>query len=271
MNTEIRATTILLLLVVYFFVGAAPIWAKPDSNCQHLLGLSKDSEEFMDQLIRLEQQLEETQNIVYAKHSSNSSLQAKLGALQAHYQQLTANWDDPAIDTHQFLRELNHMLTLMTKFSEELALIEKQNSTTSFEKAIEEPTVLVPNKTYILASMDPDVTGVSFSQEVLQSIFWSTQPIMLRAQDLIYRGLIRGRRHATDKSGIILFVNEHDVYKVKIAGTSVGAIRVAGFFQGKVFHIVAWAQESSHNGHNSNRLTEHVKNIRLKFEKTGSY
>lgn len=107
--------------------------------------------------------------------------------------------------------------------------------------------------------MDPHLKGVSFSKDVVESVFWSNQPHMQMASDLIFRALVRGRAFAAPKSGLLKFEEASDVWKIKIVGpTVVGAIRLAGYFEGETFHVVYWSNEASHGNRAVNQMIDAV-------------
>jgi hypothetical protein len=136
---------------------------------------------------------------------------------------------------------------------------------------MENPLLLRPGLLYTVTGLDPHVRRVSFSEEVLADIFWNPQPLMQRAVALIHKALQRGRSHATDSSGIEQFTDYKTVFKVRITGSAVGAIRVAGFFDGEDFHIVTWSNDAKHNPHSTRRITHQVNDIRDTFFRTGHY
>lgn len=139
------------------------------------------------------------------------------------------------------------------------ALLQQRELVSDFSQVIENPRVMRADYIYSFEGMDPHLKGVSFSKDVVESIFWSSEPHMHMAANLIFRALARGRSHAVPKSGIFKFEEASDVWKVKIKGpTVVGAIRLGGYFQGETFHIVYWSNEASHGNRSVNQMINAV-------------
>ncbi len=162
-------------------------------------------------------------------------------------------------------------LSEQLKELETFAMVLNQKANADFEFLMNHSLLLRPGLLYQLNGMDPSVQRVSFSADVLSNIFWNEQPLMQRAIPLLHRALLRGRIHATDKSGIFPFPGDKSVFKVKIKGQNVGAIRLGGFFIGSDFHIVTWSQDSAHGVHASQRIFEQVNRIRDTFLRTNHY
>lgn len=225
----------------------------------------------LDSLTNLEQEIKTISDVYYRKFSNNQRMIENLGKINNLFEETFMMLEATNTQSKALKFKIEFLAHKVDEFKNTLFILEQRQTNTRLAKAMENPKILLAERLYELNGMDPMIQKVSFSKEVLEDIFWNEQPLMQRASGLIFRGLHRGRQFATDKSGIISFDNDRSVFKVKISGDTVGAIRVAGFIHGRDFHVVAWSNESSHDVNSTPRLTDKVNRIKEHFLKTGSY
>lgn len=261
------------LLLVYLFFSTAFSIGLAQQQCLDIFAIWKKTADVdpIDTLMALEQEISAISETYHKKFSKDVTMGKELGKINKLFEEVFSELGSNSSQSSSFHSKIEFLIKKINEFKSMAFILEQRQTNTNFNAAVENYKILVEGRLYELNGMDPLLQKVSFSKEVLESIFWSDQALMQRAAELIFRGLERGRKFATDKSGVIAFVNDKSVYKVKISGDVVGALRVAGFFHGLNFHIVAWANESSHNHNNSQRLTEKVNRIREIFFKTGHY
>lgn len=72
-------------LIVYFLVSVALIWSKRSELCQKFIGVERDSDETIEVLISLEQDLQEVQTIVFSRHAKNHDVISRFKYLQSKY------------------------------------------------------------------------------------------------------------------------------------------------------------------------------------------
>jgi hypothetical protein len=260
-------TRFLRYLIVYLLVSFVFLSAKAQNRCQQLFAVTKNqSEIILDTLVAVEKRL-------------SDFLQTRSGILldptiAKQYAKVNLLFEDVV---NQISLDNSASTALFEKLFTELETLEisgmilAMKTKADLPVLMENPLLLRPGLLYTVTGLDPHVRRVSFSEEVLADIFWSPQPLMQRAVTLIHKALQRGRSHTTDSSGIEPFTHDKSVFKVRITGSVVGAIRVAGFFNGEDFHVVAWSNESNHNAHASSRVTRQVNDIRDTFFRTGHY
>lgn len=267
-NLYMKKQHLYVFWIVFIFCTTAFSTSFAQMQCKDLFLSSKEP---LDILATLEAEVDEVVrgSLVFAE--LEPELPRLTYRLQALFENAVESLDSYNTDQNIFSRAMQSLSYSVVKIKKFLFILETRQRNTDYKLARENPILLSENRLYSLQSMDTSVERVSFSREVLEGVFWSEQPLMQRAAGLIFRGIDRGRKHATDKSGIIAFTNDSIVYKVKITGDVVGAIRVAGFFNGRDFHIVTWSKDSLHNDHSSHRLTERVRAIRENFLRTGHY
>ena len=169
---------------------------------------------------------------------------------------------DSAQVQHEIKKQIDILNSSLDKIEQILRVQKARKENTDFSQVLLTPEILRAEYLYEVNGMDPLVKRVLFSEKVAKEIFWSENQLYKRASELILRGIIRGKKYAIDSAGIIPFSNDKSVFKVKITGTAVGAIRVAGYFKGTDFYIVDFLTESNHGEHSSNKITTHVNQIR---------
>lgn len=224
----------------------------------------KFSNDYLENLIQLDEHLKQLEPRILALGAEGASLSRAFWTLRAQLETLESDAASN-MDQTKARQSMESFFVRLTELSADLELTEMKLRNTELSAALEDPRRLQENRLYTIESLDPHLKRVSFSREVLEGVFWSEQPLMKRATALIFRALNRGRQFATEKSGIRAFESDSEVFKVKIVGEAVGAVRVAGFFVNEDFHIVAWSNDSQHSAAQSMRLTTRVRHARDQY------
>lgn len=159
-------------------------------------------------------------------------------------------------------REIDNLNASLEKIERTLSIQQLRRENNDFNQLLLNPSIVRPEYLYEIQGMDMAVKRVLFSKEVTEEIFWSENPLYQRASLLILKGIFRGRAFATDNLGIISFNTDRNVYKVKITGNTVGAIRVVGYLRGADFYVVDFSFDSNHKSSNSNALVESVYRLK---------
>lgn len=231
------------------------------NHCDHSL-LGEDA--VLEQLIALENRVEDLivqLTALKAYNSDDGKIGAQLYRIQNRINEFIENADS-TMSRQIFEKQSQIIYRQLDDVQDHINLLIQRNSNTSWAAVIENPRLMKPDHFYQIDSLDNHLKQVVFAEDVVKEIFWSEQPLMQKASTLIFRALMRGRSHATDKSGIVAFETDRTVFKIRIIGTAVGAIRLAGYFVGESFFIVTWSNEPSHSDHASTKLIETVKRIR---------
>jgi hypothetical protein len=220
----------------------------------------------LNSLIALDEQIAHFEQTLGAL-SNDALIAQRLEDVRLNYREAEGLLGQNSNSLEPRIRSLSEQLKELETF----AMTLNQRANTDFEFLMNHSLLLRPGLLYQIKGMDHSVQRVSFSEDVLRGIFWSETPLMQRVVQLVHRALLRGRINATDNSGIFPFPGDKSVFKVKIYGQNVGAIRLGGFFIGSDFHIVTWSQDSTHGVHASQRIFEQVNRIRDTFLRTNHY
>ena len=206
----------------------------------------------LNELIAIESRVEKIERI-------KVEIQSALDIIRETINELVAGIDhNPAV-----FREIEKLSKKVEKIESQLAERIQRENVTNLQEAMSNLRLVRANFFYKVESQDPYLQRIIFSESVVHDVFHSQNALYDgRLGDQILKSLYRGRRFSTDTSGIIPFTNDKSVFKIKIAGTALGALRLAGYFVGQDFYVVSFMHESSHNKRTSHRLTDQVNSIR---------
>ena len=262
------------VFLVYLIVSTAFTSGYAQQKCGDYLSpdsvtLSKTDP--VELLAYFELKVKDLAEIYSTEFGHDPKLGEALGKLTEEFEELILALDSSSGSEHSFAHKMGHLSKKINEFQEKISLLRQRHTNTDLEYAMSNPKVLAENRLYVINGMDPNVERVAFSKEVLESVFWSDEPLMHRASDLIFRALKRGRQFATEKSGVFPFESDRSVFKIKIIGEAVGSIRVAGFFVGRDFYVVDWTNDSNHGSSKYRHIVDRVNLIRAQYLKTSKY
>ncbi len=210
--------------------------------------------------IEIEAQITKINHELFDLNLSNHHLAKDLNRSKSIFERIVDEIGRVSLDTTS--RDIESLQHTLDKISDQVFVISMRRTNVDFDKVIEDPRLAKPDFLYPIKSMDPHFVRVSFTKDVLENVFWSEESTMVRASGLIMSALLKGRLHATSGSGVESFIDSRDVFKVKIRGSSAGAVRVAGYFVGTDYHIVAWDDEGNHTSKTTARMIENVRRVR---------
>lgn len=242
----------------YLLVTCAPFAAQaakdPMRQCLELFSVRSYS---LDHLINLEKRITTLQQSLYADKGTTpaETLIIEIQIEKARTA-LENSLDVVAEANGKVASEVEFAEKALTKGEDLFLLYKNRNLTTDYSLLLENPLFVRSEYLYKVNGLDPLVQRVLFSETVVRDLLWDEGVLYQHAAKLILRGILRGRAHATETSGIVPFSSDKSVFKMRIVGRSVGAIRVSGYFNGSDFYIVAWSQESGHGPHASKLLVE---------------
>lgn len=125
----------------------------------------------------------------------------------------------------------------------------KRMSNHSFNALYDSPEAIVPDRIYKITNPDTStLTGVSFSVDVVEDIFWSAQDIRkIVARQLLKLLIIDGFNRGLATHDIKKTIVDPSVLMLGVPPIkAVGAYRFLGYLDGTTLRIVTWSNDSNH-------------------------
>lgn len=206
----------------------------------------------LNELIAIESRLERIQYI-------KNEIQVAIDSIRETIDQLLTEIErNPSV-----LSEIEKLSLRVSRLETQLTESIQRESVNDLKEAMTNLRMVKPNFFYKVDSMDPYVARIIFSENVVNEVFHSNNALYReRLGDQMLKSLYRGRKYAADVGGIFPFINDRSVFKIKVSGTAIGALRLAGYFIGHDFYVVSYIHESNHGRKSSDRIVEQVNNIR---------
>ncbi|MAV90965.1 MAG: hypothetical protein CL676_06055 [Bdellovibrionaceae bacterium] len=220
----------------------------------------------LDRLIYLELKTSELKDLSLdmpkevLKDPEYHSFQTDLANFEKERENLLANWDpDDANSNALVSKKLKFLENKAESFKEKLKIWKERARTRDWGTVRTDPQILMPNRTYKIATDRGEEIKVRFSPKVTKEIMWNVEDdLRAKAAKEFVEALGRGKRAHRGTSGFdILTVGDRQkIVKIHIIGKAVGAYRVYGVEHNGVFHFVEWAQESNHGANYLQRVHE---------------
>ncbi len=256
MRTSAHVGVFVLFISVSFSAVA-------QNACSALFTFKPD--DVLDMAMELEQRFQNFLQLNYQARGDRQVDGEKLTELTSLIDQVISRIDSKEIN-EQSLLEIAGLNKALDKLEDQVRPSKEATGAGSeilnLEAAFKNPDSLKADVLYEIGGTDILVKRVSFSKQVLQDIFWGSQPHYNAAHVLIYRALQKGRSNGTNSSGIENFIEDRSVFKVRISGHGVGGLRIAGYMKGSDLFLVTYLDTDNHTNMQTQRLFKLVHSAR---------